>query len=145
MKSAARTIKVSSTRISIISMPSVIVISVICIRISYRTVPSSVWVIIHDAVCIKRTDVKHMPGSVNIRCVPWADKAGTIVEVSIAIIEDTLSTHSHNASVVVANFYRSGLDDTPKLIVIDLNILHLYNSTVIIILHIGIVIVSRVE
>jgi hypothetical protein len=61
------------------------------------------------------------------------------------VIEYTQATHADNAPVAVTDLCVTSLDDTSEIIVIDRNIFDLDYGTVVIVLYIRIVVVTRVE
>ena len=61
------------------------------------------------------------------------------------VIEDSQATYAHNASVAVTDLCITGLNDSSEVIVEDRDILDLNNSTIVVVLYIRIVVVTRVE
>ena len=144
MYSTSGTIEIPSG-ISVESVSSVEIIPVISEAISYRAVPSSVREVPYNTIIPERTDIEYVPWSPDIGGIPRANKPRVIIEISERVIEYSLPSNTNNSSVIIPNFNASRLDDSSKFVVEYRYVLHLDNSTIVVVLNIGIIIVSGIE
>jgi hypothetical protein len=143
MPYASRSVEIPSC-VGVIPATPVIVLSMIVIAITMRSVVFSIRIVIDDTVGIIGPYIINMPWPVNIMSVPEIDVSCTMGEVPIRIVMDVQSTNSNDASAAVSYLNASCLDDPSIMIIIDRNVLDLYDSTIIVILNIHVIVITRV-
>lgn len=143
MHLASGTIKVATAILVILSV--FIENHVVMVTIANGTVISSVGIVINNDVGIKGAGIIHMPRPVNIIRVEHVYRTRAVHEMSVIVIDYMKTSHSHEPSVVIADVNIARPDYPSEFIVVHRHIFHLYHGSVGIVLHIGIIVVTRVE
>jgi len=130
--------------IGVVLVSTVVMYPVVGKAVSYRGIIPTVWIVIDHTMRIKRSCIIYMPWTVDIGSVVRTNVPSAVGVVPVRIIEDVQATHPYDAVVGITDFYITGLDDASKLVVINRNILYLDYSTVVVVLHVSIVIVTGV-
>ena len=87
-----------------------------------------------------------VPRTRNIPVVMCIDESGIVGILVVMVIVDVHPTNAcHPSKVVVSDKNISGLDYSSVIIVVNRHIFHLYHRTIIVILDIGVIVISRIE
>jgi hypothetical protein len=86
-----------------------------------------------------------MPWSVNISWRPKVNIPGTVGESSVIVVEYPQASHAHDTPVVITDLCVPCLDNTAVVVVIDRDIFDLDHSSVVVVLYVRIVVVTRVK
>lgn len=143
MDAATRSVETSSS--VGIGNSVTIMYPVIHITVANRSVVSSVRVVVYDTAGVQRTHIPYVPWSPNISWGPEVDITGAVIETTVVVIEDTQATYAYYATVAIMDLRITRLDDTSVVIIVDRDIFDLDHSAVVVVLHIRIVIVTRVK
>jgi hypothetical protein len=134
-----------SARIDTCGLPVVVPVRLIVIM-PYRRIILSVWSVIDDTVINRRDHIIGVPWAVHIIPVVNIDKTGIIGKSVVSIVMDVQSTDpAYATKAVISDKDIARLNDPTVIVVVNWGIFNLNHRSKIVILHIGIIVVTRIE